>query len=38
VNEFVSIYLILPAELGLEIYSASKINEYQKWNNNASEE
>jgi hypothetical protein len=30
VNEFVSIYLILPAALGPVLYSASNRNEYQK--------
>jgi hypothetical protein len=35
VNEF---YLILPAALGKEIYSASNRNEYQKQKNNVSEE
>jgi hypothetical protein len=30
VNEFFSIYLILPAALGPGDYSASNINEYQK--------
>jgi hypothetical protein len=33
-----SIYLILPAALGPEIYSASNINEHQKKKNNVSEE
>jgi hypothetical protein len=28
--EFVSLYLILPSPLGLEVYSASNGNEYQK--------
>jgi hypothetical protein len=28
------IYLILPAALGLGVYSASNINEYQKQKNN----
>jgi hypothetical protein len=30
VNEFFSIYLIFPAALGPEIYSASNRKEYQK--------
>jgi hypothetical protein len=30
VNGFFSIYLILPATLGPEVYSASNRNEYQK--------
>jgi hypothetical protein len=38
VNEFVSIYLILPAALGPGIYSASNRNEYQKQKNNISRE
>jgi hypothetical protein len=33
-----SIYLILPAALGLGVYSASNINEYQKQKNNVSGE
>jgi hypothetical protein len=32
-NEFFSIYLILPAALGPGIYSASNRNEYQKKKN-----
>jgi hypothetical protein len=31
---FFLIYLILPAALGLEVYSTSNINEYQKHKNN----
>jgi hypothetical protein len=34
VNEFFSIYLILPAALGAGVYSASNRNEYQKQENN----
>jgi hypothetical protein len=34
VNEFLSVYLILPAAPGPGIYSASNRNEYQKQNNN----
>jgi hypothetical protein len=30
VDEFFSVYLILPIALGTEIYSASNRNEYQK--------
>jgi hypothetical protein len=30
------IYLILPASLGAEVYSASNRNEYQKQKNNVS--
>jgi hypothetical protein len=33
-----SIYVILPAILGPEVYSASNRNEYQKQKNNAYEE
>jgi hypothetical protein len=33
VNEFFSIYLILPAALGLGVCSASDRNEYQKQKN-----
>jgi hypothetical protein len=36
VNEFVSIYLILPEALGLRVYSASNRNEYQKQKKNVS--
>jgi hypothetical protein len=36
VNEFFSIYLILPAALGLRVYSPSNRNEYQKQKNNVS--
>jgi hypothetical protein len=36
VNEFVSIYLILPAALSPGIYSASNRNEYQKQKINVS--
>jgi hypothetical protein len=32
------VYLILPAALGLGVYSASKKNEYQKHKNNVSSE
>jgi hypothetical protein len=38
VNEFVSIYLILPAAQGPGVYSASNRNEYQKQKINASGE
>jgi hypothetical protein len=38
VNEFFSIYLILPAALGSRVYSASNGNEYQKQKNNVSGE
>jgi hypothetical protein len=38
VNEFFSIYLILPAALGPGVDSASKRNEYQKQKNNISVE
>jgi hypothetical protein len=38
VNEFFSNYLILPAALGLGVYSGSNRNEYQKQKNNISEE
>jgi hypothetical protein len=38
VNGFLLIYLILPAALGLEVYSASNRNEYQKQKNNVSRE
>jgi hypothetical protein len=38
VNEFFSIYLILPATLGPGIYSASNRSEYQKQKNNVSGE
>jgi hypothetical protein len=38
VNEFFSIYLILPATLGPGVYSASDRNEYQKQKNNVCEE
>jgi hypothetical protein len=37
-KEFFSIYAILPAALGPEVYSASKGNEYQKQNNDVSGE
>jgi hypothetical protein len=37
-NECFSIYLILPAALGPEVYSASNRNEYQKLKNNISGE
>jgi hypothetical protein len=37
-NEFFSIYLILPAALGHRVYSASNRNEYQKQQNNVSGE
>jgi hypothetical protein len=36
VNELFSTYLILPAALGLDVYSASNRNEYQKHKNNVS--
>jgi hypothetical protein len=38
VTEFFSIYLILPAALGSEVYSAFNRNEYQKQGNNVSGE
>jgi hypothetical protein len=38
VNEFFSIYLILPEALGPGLYSASNRNEYLKQKNNISEE
>jgi hypothetical protein len=38
VNEFFSIYLILPAALCPEVHSASNGNEYQKQKNNVSGE
>jgi hypothetical protein len=38
VNEFSSIYIILPAALGLGDYLASNSNEYQKQKNNVSGE
>jgi hypothetical protein len=34
VNEIFSVYLILPAELGPGVHSASNRNEYQKQKNN----
>jgi hypothetical protein len=34
VNEFFSIYLILSATVGLEVYSPSNRNEYQRQKNN----
>jgi hypothetical protein len=34
VNDFFSIYLILPAALGPGVFSASNRNEYQKQKNN----
>jgi hypothetical protein len=37
-NELSSIYLILPAELGPGVYSASNRNENQKQKNNVSGE
>jgi hypothetical protein len=37
-NEFFLICLILPAALGLVVYSASNRNEYQEQKNNASGE
>jgi hypothetical protein len=36
-DEFFSIYLILPAALGPGVYSASNINEYQKHKNASGE-
>jgi hypothetical protein len=36
VNEFFSIYLILPAALGPGVYPASNRNEHQKQKNNVS--
>jgi hypothetical protein len=38
VNEFFSIYLILPAVLGPEVFAASNRNEYQRQKNNVSRE
>jgi hypothetical protein len=38
VNEFFSIYLILPAALGPGVHSASNRNEYQKQRKNVSGE
>jgi hypothetical protein len=38
VNEFFSIYIILPVALGPGVYSASNRNEYQKQKNNISGE
>jgi hypothetical protein len=38
VNDFFSIYLIVPAALGPGVYSASNRNEYQKQKNNVSGE
>jgi hypothetical protein len=38
VNAFFSIHLILPAALGLGVYSAFNRNEYQKQKNNVSGE
>jgi hypothetical protein len=38
VNGFFSIYLILPAALGLGVYSGANRNEYQKQENNVSVE
>jgi hypothetical protein len=38
VHELFSIYLILPAALGPVVHSASNRNEYQKQENNISEE
>jgi hypothetical protein len=38
VNEHFAIYQILPAVIGLGIYSASNINEYLKQKNNISGE
>jgi hypothetical protein len=38
VNDFLSIYLILPAALGPGVYSASNRNEYQKHKINVSGE
>jgi hypothetical protein len=37
-RQIFSIYLILPVALGPEVYSASKINEYQEQKNNVSAE
>jgi hypothetical protein len=37
-TNYFSIYLILPAALGLGVYSVSNINEYQKQENNVSGE
>jgi hypothetical protein len=37
VNTFYSIYIILPAALGLEVYSVSNRNEYQKQKNVSAE-
>jgi hypothetical protein len=37
-NEFFSMYLILPAALGPAVYSASNRNDYQKQKNNVSGE
>jgi hypothetical protein len=33
-----SVYILLPAALGPEVYSASNINDYQKQKNNISKE
>jgi hypothetical protein len=38
VNEFLSIYIILPAGLGPGVYSSSNRNDYQKYKNNVSGE
>jgi hypothetical protein len=38
VIEILSIYLIIPAELGPGVYSASNRNEYQKQKNDVSRE
>jgi hypothetical protein len=38
VNELLSIYLILPAALGPDVYTASNRNEYQKQEKNVSGE
>jgi hypothetical protein len=38
VNDFLSIYLILPATLGPGVYSALNRNEYQKQRNTGSGE
>jgi hypothetical protein len=38
VIEFFSIYVILPAALGPEVYSGTNRNEYQKQKNNVSGE
>jgi hypothetical protein len=38
VNEFFSLYMILPAAIGLGVYAASNGNECQKQENNASGE